>query len=748
MRFTWPFFVISSTTSPFFEPAMTRVQEILRETPLLETVSGAMKSPRELFYVNPQKFSDSTGWPFTLSRRTADIYVSAKYPHWVASSILALQTRNLESEDFLEHLQVVIWEEFEEFSSQSLQWHVELAKALLPLLDESDLFNQVSHLCIVPLSDETWASADEKPFLYPKDANFRSFDTLKIDSIKFVDPAVEAQAERLELFRRLGIKEASSTQLCEIIHQFHSVNTLRPNFLTRCQLLSHAMFLYQSSWAPEGRSLDLWFETADGTYGKGSSLYVHYTGGCPALLRVTENLHRRFRFLHQDYYLVDEGHDAINEKTDTYDSQGNDAQHKLQPKTSDFIEYLIKHCQLAMIPRLVTTEDFDRNEFRLSDEFKYLAETCIFSDFAEILLDNWQHYSEWIEPDRSTRRNSKWQASRERLVQAIRETRLVVSDGRRLRLHETFLPRLDPLLDDNETFLPVLDIYDAEDETIRDRLAHLGIKVKKDLQYFICCLKSMRSKSTTPSTRTLAYIYEQIRAYYDCDPRTIEYVYMDPYEDVDFFLTSFRSAFKEDELIFFQGKTGRHSSEQISVWMSLAECFRRNLDLDELYPRSKSLFSSLLDMDGLELDALIKHLSSITTSHSLTVILRMLVKTSRAVGAMTELGASVALKPLRSTPVFPITWDTQLGFELTNAEDERWFIADRAHLRDSFVGKVPLLAVQPPDLDDLGGLLAALDLKPRQLSSCVRTTTYPKGLTELRTFDTLLLNERAPFFAS
>lgn len=211
----------------------------------------------------------------------------------------------------------------------------------------------------------------------------------------------------------------------------------------------------------------------------------------------------------------------------------------------------------------------------------------------------------------------------------------------------------------------------------------------------------------------------------------------------------YRLAFKEDELIFFEGKTEKRGAEHISAWMSLAECFRKNLDLDELYPRSKSLFSSLLDREGLELDDLIKHSSSITTSHSLTVIHRILANISRAVTAMTEHAASMALKPLRCKPIFPISWDTsQAQFELTSAEDERWFIADRSHLLDSFAGKVPLLAVQPPDLDVLGGLLAALDLKPRQLSSCVTTTTYPKGVTKLRTSDTLLLNERAPFFAS
>lgn len=729
---------------------MSRVQQILTDIPVLETVSGTMKAPREVFYVNSERFSDSTGWPFTLSPRNADIYVSAKYPHWVASSILALNTRKLASEDFLEHLQAVIREGFDEFSSQPLQWHVELANALLPLLDESGLFKQVLQLRIVPLSNGTWVSADEKPLLYPKDIDLGSFDILKIESVKFVDPAVEAQAGRIDLFQRLGIKKADSTQLCEIIQQLHSTTAMEPSVLTRSQLLSHAWFLYKSSWVPaKGRPLDLWFGAADGTYGKGSSLYVSSTGGSPALLRVTERLRKRFRKLHQDYFVTDNGHDGTDEKTDNCDLQENETQHHLQPKASGFIEYLVKHYQLAIIPRLVTTEDIDHNEFRLSDEFRYLAAVCSFSDLAEVLNENWQHYSEWIEPDRSTRRNSRWQASRIRLLKAIRETRFDVSDGRRLRLAETFLPRVDPLLDDTETCLPVLDVSNAQNETIRERLAHLGIMAKKDLNFYISCLKSMRSSTTTPNTRTLAYIYEQIRAYYDIAPHTIEYVYMYPYNDVDLFLIFCRLAFKQDELIFFKGKTGKRGAEHISAWMSLAECFRKNLDLDELYPRSKSLFSSLLDRGGLELDDLITHSSSITTSHSLAAIHRVLANMSRAVTAMTEHAASMALKPLRCKPIFPISWDTsQVQFELASAEDERWFIADRAHLHDSFAGKVPLLALQPPDLDVLAGLLAALDLEPRRLSSCVTTTTYPKGVTKLRTSDTLLLNQRAPFFAS
>lgn len=730
---------------------MSRVQEILRDTPSLETVSGAVKAPREVFYVSPEKFSDSTGWPFTLSQRTADTYVSGKYPHWVAGFILALDTRKMASEDFLEHLKALIREEFDEFSLQPLQWHVELANALLPLLDEPGLFNQVSKLCIVPLSDGKWVSADAKPLLYPEDIDLGSFDILRIESVKFVDPAVEAQAGRLELFRRLGIRKADSTQLCEIIQELHCTSTMRPSFSTRSQLLSHAWFLYQSSWAPaEGQSLDLWFGAADGTFAKGSSLYGSCTGGSPAMLRVTEKLRKKFKVLHQDYYVMDDGHETTtDEETDDSDAEENEAQHHVQPEPSGFIAYLVKHYQLAIIPRLVTSEEFDQNEFRLSDDFKYLAAVCSFSDLVEVLNDNWQHYAAWIEPGRSTRRNSRWQTSRVRLLQALRDTRIEVSDGRRLRLADTFLPCLDPLLDDTETFLPVLDVCDAEDKPVRDRLAYFGITVKKDLQFYISTLKSIRSNGNTPNTRTLAYVYEQIRGYYDSNPHTIEYVCMDQYNDIYFFLTLCRSAFNENKLIFFKGNSGKLGAEHAGVWLSLTECFRKNLDLDELYPRSQALFRSLLDMGGLDLDALIKQASFITTSHSLAVIHRILAKTSKAVTAMTEHAASMALKPLRCAPIFPVTWDTrQPQFELRSAEDERWFVADRAHLRASFAGKVSLLALQPHDLDDLGGLLAALDLKPRQLSSCVTTTTYPKGLTKLRTVDTLLLNQRTPFFAS
>jgi hypothetical protein len=488
-----------------------------------------MKTPREVFYVDPKKFSDLSGRPFTLSRHTEDIYVSAKYPLWVADAILALDARNLTAKDFLDHLQTMINKNRQEFRSRSLQWHEELANALSSMLDEPDLRNQVQQLCIVPLSDGTWTSADKESLLWPKNIDFGGFDIQVIENMKFVDPAVEAQPSRLELFQRLGIKKADTTQLCEIIRKLHSKPSFRPASFTRSQLISHAMFLCQASWAPAGNQpLDLWFETANGKYSKGSTLYVPCTETSPALLRVTERLHQRFELLHRDYDLASDGHGAACQKIEICNAQQNDAQDRLRTGRSGFIEYLIKHCQLSMIPRLVTIEQSDHDEFRLSDEFKYLTHVCPFSDLVEVLMDNWQSYSAWIEPDVSALMSSKWRQSRERVIEAIRKTRLVVRDGRRLRLDETCLPALDPLLDDTDTFLPVLGISGARNETVRTRLAHLGVRVTKDLDFYIHCLKSMRSSSTTPSPRTLAYIYEQIRPHYDRHYRTIQYVQSNP----------------------------------------------------------------------------------------------------------------------------------------------------------------------------------------------------------------------------
>lgn len=523
-RFTWPFLVDSSAASAFFEPAMNKVHETLSNTAVLQTVSGAMKSPRDVFYVDPQRFSDSTGRPFTLFSRTEDIYVSAEYPLFMAGHILRLNTRNLAGQDFLKHLQMIITEDPASFYSRSSEWHGELAHALLPLLDQPRLSKQVARLHIVPLADKTWTSAEEKPLLYPKDIDFGGFDIRTIESIKLVNPAAEVQPRRLQLFRALGIAPADSTQICRIIQEFHSVPTLRPSSLTTSHLISHAKFLYSSSWAPaKDRALDLWFETNNGTYGKGSRLYISCTEpqDSPALARVMQQLCTRYRVLHQDYHIADNAYDSAGEKIDNGDIQESHAQDHFQIGLSGFMRYLVKHCGLAAIPRLVTTDDFDYDTFRLSDEFTYLAEVCRSSDLVQVLMDNWNHYSEWIEPDLSRRRSPKWKVSREKLIRAVQNTSLVISDGSRVRLDEIVLSGLDPLLDDAETSLPVLD-YEAGDETIRSRLSLFGILAKKDLDYYIRCLKSMRSCNPEPQTRILAYIYGQIQAHYDSEPRRIE----------------------------------------------------------------------------------------------------------------------------------------------------------------------------------------------------------------------------------
>jgi len=76
---------------------------------------------------------------------------------------------------------------------------------------------------------------------------------------------------------------------------------------------------------------------------------------------------------------------------------------------------------------------------------------------------------------------------------------------------------------------------------------------------------------------------------------------------------------------------------------------------------------------------------------------------------------------------------------------DNWFIADRAHLRESFQGKLPLLAFTIKDLEDMKDLLHALRLDDHRLSARVETQCHPLGRISMHLAYTETLRARAIF---
>lgn len=172
--------------------------------------------------------------------------------------------------------------------------------------------------------------------------------------------------------------------------------------------------------------------------------------------------------------------------------------------------------------------------------------------------------------------------------------------------------------------------------------------------------------------------------------------------------------------------------------------------LENVYPRSAQLFRALQAADGLGMQELIDGILSLSahTSESLVPsLIQSLRQLSKAIAAMSRVGAARKVEPLKSSPIFPVTaGNSASSLRMLSSEDQNWYIADRPYLRDSFIEKIPLLNVTASEADQMEDLFSCLGLCYRKLSLCVTTKTDPKGPIKLRAADTKLLQSRAPFF--
>lgn len=174
------------------------------------------------------------------------------------------------------------------------------------------------------------------------------------------------------------------------------------------------------------------------------------------------------------------------------------------------------------------------------------------------------------------------------------------------------------------------------------------------------------------------------------------------------------------------------------------------LRLENVYPRSAQLFRTLQAADGLGMHELMDGILSLSAHPSESLVpslVHSLGQLSKAIAAMSRVGATRKLAPLRSVPIFPVTaGNTSLSPKMLSSQDQIWYIADRPYLRDSFAGKVDLLDVTTSEADQMEDLFSCLGLCSRKMSLCVTTRTDPKGPIKLRESDTKLLRSRAAFF--
>lgn len=185
-------------------------------------------------------------------------------------------------------------------------------------------------------------------------------------------------------------------------------------------------------------------------------------------------------------------------------------------------------------------------------------------------------------------------------------------------------------------------------------------------------------------------------------------------------------------------------------WTTISHCIKLGIHLEKLYPRSAHLFRTLQATDSLGVDDIIGRLTLLSTgfsNDSLPSLVKSLAQLSKAIASLASLGVASTLDSLESKSIFPVSIGASSSSpELRSPQDQNWYIADRPQLRDSFLGKVPLLDVPAYEADQMEDLFSCLGLCSRKLSVCVTTRKDLKGSVKLRAADTTILQSRAPFF--
>lgn len=181
-------------------------------------------------------------------------------------------------------------------------------------------------------------------------------------------------------------------------------------------------------------------------------------------------------------------------------------------------------------------------------------------------------------------------------------------------------------------------------------------------------------------------------------------------------------------------------------WMNMKECISRDIVIESDYPSCSYLFRCLLSPGGNPIAPIVAAATLITSSSKLEDISRLFRDVSKALRDVNTSKAAQLLRPLQNRSIFPITNGGKHSYDdLLSVHNTSWFIADRPFIRESFHGKMPLLALPIEDLPALGDLFRVLRLDSRILSKLTTSQTRPKGRVTTHWAYTASLRAKSPF---
>lgn len=350
MKFTWPAFIPPREISSFFEPVQREILQRLKHMPILESFSGQMTAPSKLTYVD-KRFLDHARRPFCLSESTRSTYLSHKYPRHLKEIVCSLGVEEMSNEKFMENFEQMILENENGFRAKPDEWHSEVARTLLPLIEDDALRDNLRRLPIVPLSNGEWVSANSNPHMFHEQSFLGDFQVLR--SLRIIHPNAMKNRDRRSLWSSLDIKPIDRQEICQYIVGAHENPVVDPGAWTRAQLVAHAKFLYASEWRPS-KPIDLWVETCQlCRYRSSRAYYLTGTDHDEPTARVLNKIQSNFPFvLHDDYLFSTTA--SEDESKDTPEKAIEDAGEIASPKRAHSLD---DASSIERVTNLISEED-------------------------------------------------------------------------------------------------------------------------------------------------------------------------------------------------------------------------------------------------------------------------------------------------------------------------------------------------------------------------------------------------------
>ena len=228
-----------------------------------------------------------------------------------------------------------------------------------------------------------------------------------------------------------------------------------------------------------------------------------------------------------------------------------------------------------------------------------------------------------------------------------------------------------------------------------------------------------------------------------------------------------RIAFRTEELIYIPtGKMGSWMNINLCVWNG-PQCLRHTPCLEDFYPEHHEFFRHTLEVpdvtwktmmqeaEHIELTDSPEYISQVFTilnkhvETEIDVPTQTLRKPGILKGSLAKRPSHAELETIGQTAIFPIqTKDSNFTFDtfryLSPAHGrEMWLIADRWHLRQSFEGLIPLLALPVATVGKISHLIKVLNLDNRLLSNVAQGIPTIRGLSKTCPQQTLSLRAKS-----